>query len=556
MALAGIHAAAQETGPNPPQPAPPPPASAVPPAQPVTPREAALESRLRKMEEMYNKQFETMAKQNEALAKTVKDLSKKLDSVTKSAGTDAGAGGTTDERGGTRGDNVSLSVRSNERRPSSPSLSQPKQGPTRTPLKSFYDHRQRNRYGYVMQSEDEEYEIRFNGLLQADARINEPHNQIPVPNDLDIPRMRMYMSGRLTKPIEYQLSIQRSLNSLDLLNAYINLHYDDRIQLRFGRYKVPFTYEWYKESIWEMLTPERSPFANNFGGNRQVGGMAWGNLWKDRLEYAVGVFDGIRNSYQATTNPKDVMALIDFRPFYPLADSPLKNLSVGGSVDAGRENNPPVPDLLRTNVTAGSNSLLTGSGDALVAVPFLAFNSGVRRRGSGTSGNCTRTTSTKVCHCSPPGTAGDSYSLTTPGSRPVAIPVSGYLVQAGYILTGESLEKRALVEPIHPFDLRPGKFGLGALELQCRFSELGLGREVFTGGFADPNLWTNRVNVLDLGFNWYLTKNIKLYFDWQDNFYAQPIYFGPGPRLQKNAQLYGSGHNSTSRAPTVFLAHG
>ena len=38
-----------------------------------------------------------------------------------------------------------------------------------------------------------------------------------------------------------------------------------------GRYRAPFTYEWAKLSIWELPTPERSPFAINFGPNRQVG---------------------------------------------------------------------------------------------------------------------------------------------------------------------------------------------------------------------------------------------------------------------------------------------
>jgi hypothetical protein len=163
----GLSALAEEPAPAPPLPPAAPPATSIPPPTPLTAREAALEARLRRMEEMYNKQFERMAKQNEALAKTVQDLSKKLDGVTKGGIDGLGGGGprTTDELAGTRGDNISLSVRSNEAPPSSPSLSQPKQGATRTPLRGFYDHRQRNRYGYVLQSTDEEYEIRFNGLL-------------------------------------------------------------------------------------------------------------------------------------------------------------------------------------------------------------------------------------------------------------------------------------------------------------------------------------------------------------------------------------------------------
>ena len=66
----------------------------------------------------------------------------------------------------------------------------------------------------------------------------------------------------------------------------------------------------------------------------------------------------------------------------------------------------------------------------------------------------------------------NDFSLTTAGARPVHVPVSGYFVQAAYILTGETRERLSLIDPIRPFDLRTGKFGLGALEVQARFSEL------------------------------------------------------------------------------------
>ena len=112
-----------------------------------------------------------------------------------------------------------------------------------------------SRYGFLFQTEDQEFELRVNGLLQVDARIYPQPNQNPVVSDIDIPRARIYFSGRLTKPIEYQISFQRAHNSFDILNAYLNFHYDDRLQLRVGRFKAPFTYEWYKLSIWECLTP-------------------------------------------------------------------------------------------------------------------------------------------------------------------------------------------------------------------------------------------------------------------------------------------------------------
>ena len=250
---------------------------------------------------------------------------------------DTSTGGTDINSGvGTSGSPLSGGINS----PSTPGGSTNKSGKDRVPLKAFADLSYRQRYGYVFQSENEEYELRVNGLVQFDSRIYQQHNQNPVINDFDIPRARMYFSGRLTKPIEYQVSFQRSTNNLDLLNAYFNFHYDDRFQLRIGRFRAPYTYEWAKLSIWELPTPERSPFAANFGPNRQVGFMGWGNVFQNRLEYAVGMFGGARNSYQDFNSSKDLMAFVDYRPFLLEKGSPLQFLSVGGSVDAGQENNP------------------------------------------------------------------------------------------------------------------------------------------------------------------------------------------------------------------------
>ena len=44
---------------------------------------------------------------------------------------------------------------------------------------------------------------------------------------------------------------------------------------------------------------------------------------------------------------------------------------------------------------------------------------------------------------------------------------------------------------------------------------------------ADPNLWTNRLNMTDVGFNWYLNRNIKFYFDWQHSEFGNPVVIGP-----------------------------
>jgi phosphate-selective porin OprO/OprP len=430
---------------------------------------------------------------------------------------------------------------------SAPSLSDDAARPSRIPgggtagpsnrikLNAVYDLQ---RYGYLIQSEDQEFELRVNALLQADARIYSNTHMSPVVSDLDLPRTRLYFSGRMTKPIEYQISLQRGTNSLDLLNAYVNLHYDDRLQVRFGRFKPPYTFEWYKMSAWEMLTPDRSPFALDFGPNRMVGAMAWGFLFDERLEYAAGVFNGPRNSYQDFNREKDVMALVDYKPFFQSGNLALKNFAVGGSFDQGQQDNPPAPSVLRTSTPTSTSPLSSPVGDNLIAVPFLAFNANVRERGDRSLGELYTTYFYKGLSLLGVWDFGNNdYALTTPDARPVHLPVGGYFVQAAYLLTGESRERLGLVAPRRPFDLRKGKLGPGAFEVQARFSTLNIGSQVFSAGLADPNLWTNRIELLDVGFNWYLNKFTKFYFDWQNAMFAQPVYDRPGG-FQKANNLF------------------
>ena len=69
--------------------------------------------------------------------------------------------------------------------------------------------------------------------------------------------------------------------------------------------------------------------------------MGWGLEFDNRLEYAVGTFNGQRN-LPAFNSRQDVMAFLNFKPFYNREEGfLLRDLHFGGSGDAGNENQPP-----------------------------------------------------------------------------------------------------------------------------------------------------------------------------------------------------------------------
>ena len=286
-------------------------------------------------------------------------------------------------------------------------------------------------------------------------------------------------------------------------------------------------------------------FYNNFGPGRDTGAMAWGTLFDTRIGYAVGIFNGFRNGVIDTNDFKDVDATLNFRPFVLWDDSWLQHLNVGGSVSAGIADNAltaTTGQVLRTSAN------FSGGTQSDLGPEFFVFNNNVREFGFrafwdlhvayyyrhlsliaewqsgfenyGTAVGKAVASSTSQVH-------------TTPTSL-VHVPIQSYYVMAGYFVTGETASSRGVLKPIRDFDLRKGKFGLGALELYARFNPLNMGNQVFTGGLADPNLWTNNLYTIDLGVNWYWTQYIKVTLGWQHAEFGSPVTIAPN-KFQKTS---------------------
>ena len=554
--------------------------------RPLPAREVELENRLRKMEAMNARmaeQLESVVNQNKALARQLKavarrskEVANKVDdlttvgppapsSISDTTGTDgmaddddalnlglgddddqpedvltdepappegapgapttgeggdAGAGGSGSGGMESEGDDQPEDIRTDEPQPT---------GRIR-PSDSFFDD------GFKWSTEDGEYELQFHNETQLDIRAYEQANSSPVDQTgFYINRMRFYFNGRLTKPIEYSVSLSKGIGDLDLLDAYLNFNYDSRFQVRIGRYRVPFTYDWYALSNQFLPTPERSIFALNYGYNRNFAIMGHGELFDERVDYAVAGVNGVRNSYFDENSHKDVLAYVNYRPFMQSERFPaLKHLNIGGSLAYGIQDQAPVPRLFRT-YTSASNS----PGQIMAGPTFLELNDDVYERGARKQWELHAAYFYKGLTLMAAWDVGlNTYGVGEGGGAPsVPLPTNGYHAQFAYLLTGEHLERRYFITPLRPFDLRKGKFGLGAFEVQARYAHFAVGDQVFTGGLADPNLWTDNVNVIDAGVNWYLNKYTKIYFDWQHTMYGQPVPYRPGG-LQTTSDLF------------------
>ena len=314
----------------------------------------------------------------------------------------------------------------------------------------------------------------------------------------------------------------------------VNLHFDDRFELKFGRFFTPFNYDQYAISNYWLPTPERSVFTTNVGLSRQFGLMGWGYLFDKRLDYAAGVFNGSRNSFESLNNSVDFVGYLNARPFQESESLRVRQVperrhvgrvrppGPGGRADGvphrrglpeyrrPRRRHDTVPDSQPRRDRARRPAARIRSFGLLLQGPLAD-----------------RRVAIWLWH------------LCVPGRPPGAGAVLGFYVAGGYFLTGEHVERRTRVTRCGR-SFRPGKgnpIGPGAWEVVGRVSELRLGEKIFTSGFADPNLWSNQATTTEVGVNWYWNEYIKIYTFWLHGDFGDPVQYRPGG-LQKTADMF------------------
>ncbi len=389
--------------------------------------------------------------------------------------------------------------------------------------------------GFRLESEDERFQLQIHYESQIDSRVWAQDNQLPANSGFFLPRQRIFFNGHITKPIEYELSINRGVNNINILNAYLNFHFDDRLEVRVGRFFTPLTYDQFAVSNYWLLTPERSLFTTNLSLNRQIGAMAWGYLLDKRVDYAVGVFNGGRNSFESQNNGVDVVGYVNARPFQESGTLRFARfLNVGTSVAYGRQDQNPSPATLR--IGAGSPDTNTPS---IATVPFLIFNPGTVERGDRVIGSVHSAYFYNSLSVIGEWQYGYGGYASAANPNEVRVPFGGFFVAAGYFLTGEHVERRTRVKPLRslvPVD-KDDERGFGAWELAGRVSQLTAGESVFAGGFANPALWSNKATTVELGLNWYLNEYTKISTFWLHGEFGSPVQYRPGD-FQKSTDLF------------------
>jgi phosphate-selective porin len=340
--------------------------------------------------------------------------------------------------------------------------------------------------------------------LQSDQIRHEPDLD-GQEDDFDFRRRRFGVRGQLFGWLSFEIEREFRDRLDPWRDVYANAKVDDRLEIRGGLFKVPFSLDNLTGSTNHDFI-SRSIAARTMAPGRHPGIMVHGRTDRRRFTYAVGIFKdrellgndavfdddkgalslGETFSARVTTQPLDAVDR------FPRA---LRNLELG--VNAGTSR---MPD--------GLNSL---RGRSVYGFEFFSpvYVKGRRVRAGVDATMFAGPASVKAEWLSAWDERRDQ------GLADVDLPSVqsyGWYASGTWLLTGEA--KDSDVRPRRPIF----QGGIGAVEAVARFEQLSFGSTGTNGepAFANPraaNLLRNRDDVLTMGVNWYLNRWFKVQSD-------------------------------------------
>lgn len=349
--------------------------------------------------------------------------------------------------------------------------------------------------GFSIASADGANSIRLRGLIQLDARQYLDETEAAT-DTFVLRRARLISEGVLARDFAFQLVSEFGGNSASILDANLSLSLTPDLQLKFGKFKSPLGLEQLQSDSWTFFN-ERS-IVSNLAPNRDLGIQASGNAWGGRLNYALGVFNGVPDAGSAGNtdgdNDKDIVGRVLVTPFRDRDGSPLQGLALGLGGSVGRSKG-----------TAGRTSGYRTDGQQ----SFFAFQSATIADGA-----TWRLAPQFDFRRGPFGLLGE-YTVSTVAVRAGAagprtdLQNTAWQVAAGWVLTGEASSANG-VAPRASFSFADGTWG--AFEIAGRWAQVRLDDAAFPV-YASAAANAAGADALGLGLNWYLSKAVVFKFD-------------------------------------------
>ncbi len=359
--------------------------------------------------------------------------------------------------------------------------------------------------GFGLQSSDGQFEYKLRGVMQLDYR---DYGGSAFPQAVDgfvLSRARPTFEGTLFGKYGFRFTPEFGDGKSGVVDAYLDLKFDPAFQVRLGKFK-PFVglERLYNDVDTKFI--ERGYVSNNILPNRDVGVSLYGDLFGKKLNYAVGLFNGVTDGGDATTaqdlnSQKEVTGRLFATPFVG-TDSLLQGLGFGIAVTSGDSN---------------LNSPASGSaiGVPVYKTPGQSNNFFTYASRVASNGKRERWSPQAYFYRGPFGLIAEyaqvSQDLINSASTRTTAKNTAWQLAASWLLTGEDASFRG-VKPYSPF--RQGADGgWGAFELVARYQENRIDDNL-PSSFRGAN-YALRAKSAAVGLNWYLNDNSKFAMNYE-----------------------------------------
>ncbi len=410
--------------------------------------------------------------------------------------------------------------------------------------------------GLSVESADGDHVIRLRGMVQADHRLffegaNDVRNRTDQrAGNLDengfhdannawlLRRLRPTLEGTLFGKYDFRIMPDFAGGTVALLDGYIDARFDPAFKIRVGKFKSFVALE-RLQGANDIKFMERSYVSNTLLPNRDLGIAVHGDLFGNRLNYALGLMNGVTDGGNISTGPqfsgrKEYTGRLFATPFVN-DDSLLRGFGIGAAAtytDVHGERNLNFTDTTPADATRnGLPSYLTDGQQTFFRYSGATVADGSRIRVSpqayyyigpfGILSEYARIIQDVSLSTggSPPGGGPGSNSVITPNTA-ITLHHQAWHVTVSYILTGEDASFGS-VRPRNNFEWNKG---WGAWELVGRYGEILLDEDTFknpagtafTGAYANLSESAKRARSWAVGLNWYLNPNVRVAVNYSD----------------------------------------
>jgi phosphate-selective porin OprO and OprP len=322
--------------------------------------------------------------------------------------------------------------------------------------------------------------VRLSMLLHTDLRIPR-HGSTPGTTVL-LRRARLQLDSTLAEWIDARLILGDLLSSgsQPIKDAWLDFRFAPWLQLRVGRLKTPFSYEWLMTSSNQLDFVESSLVFQGLVPQYTQGAVLHGKAWTGQAEYWVGYVNGGKKTDNTSEGPDERMWVAR------LSASPLKGLLLGASAthSVGSRSE---PWALSWRSPTGYE--LAGQAPKKVQPPRSRLGvEATFRRGP-------VSLKSEYIYLDALGETAD------PGGEARGLWAQGFYATAGWVVTGEDKTEKG-VSPERPFEPLEGRLGPGAWELGARYGFLEWGVSVD----GQPKV---KLQEATLGLSWYPNANTR-----------------------------------------------